>query len=1706
MQSNLSGYQNLLSSRKFGAPEEHQSRSILSIGFQAIHSASTVALSSNENDISRQHTFAWMMTYRVMLLAFLNHDSRLLTNLIQQEKEYSKQVNHLLDSSCATLAALAAYAASSPPPVSHVIMELTGTLGASDAALKRYALGVDEWRETMRTLKDAEEEVGNIMRDREILVTRLIKASKSQKGGARDSLLLSPQTFPSSSSLSLSTSGQNDSPSPPPSRPLSSSYSTSSKLAAAQTELQACEAHLASKERELEQKRSAAIRDGLGIRMKAMMDCGWAWNELGKEALRTLDQLRKSSDRLPQDEQFSRSDSRTIEGSRPFSDFSSIGPSQSVSQVNSMHNAPPPVSMAAVLNTGAFGEVQHGEDEHEPELLEHAQDEPQPSLNDQQVISDSSNGSSLSKLATPTTYKIETVTYAPAVPLFISGKDAAPPVPKKAESIKSDYSSIHVPPPHAIEGYTYGYPTAAPSESKEDVISPRSTPTTSPAPTPQRRSSFTSPPIISAFHTHKLERRITEEDVRRRSLGGTSQKSDDASDREDKLLQEGKLEVVENPRFMSEARRKEIEAEKEKEHEQAQRTAEAGVSRAPEAVQRQSSGTLDTGKQKPVIVDDDVERTPGKEKKRFAFFHSGKDTTPTKGAESRPPMRRAHDSDAHLSVSDAGKSTNTSPSKGGFFGGIKNLFAPRQLPSHPEPSSPSKLQDSPVLVERNDMSDSDEESPKQVLSKRRGLFSSRTHEEKRQKGWETRTDKNLREITRAGSFNEDLERRPYQSKGVGASTVASVGLGTPSTVPNVGAGVAQRNRTSSEVGTSTAPTVPGTVQGRKLKKRGPGAAGSPGIIASDNENYFETRPPPHSTPLSVPRAPTMPKIAPTARTATGPQWLLNEHRRSSSVDGTMGNRKSWTEDENGAMIVDLGRRRVASEVGAPGVAAQATAIAADNKPLKSAIRSPQPQARQYQQPHVHMQSQQPHYHPQPQTVSAAPKAAHVVANREYASDTGAAPSAQVPRKKSLTKKKPQAPESTVSTSALPPPVPASPLLSSLGPVVAATPPARRASVKSTAASTIPPPPAAAAAAGKKVTPPTVGGATVMPAGGKHPSGTLVSEPGWATQAHTQGGALSRNTSSASAGSAAARRKQTVLGQGMGTSGENRRTASLGPATGAPVVAPTSQHTKAASGGTLIQPLGPAASLMSIVEDVARVNREGWGRDAKVQKSVGGSQVPTGMIDVVKAPPPMGRKYYEALSDQKTTAQPTVPQVPIAPPATTTSRTGMFEVTAPKSVFEQREKLVQSTTMASTTPPAQPRPQVVSQPQYHPQPVGPGKVPLRSALRTSRSPSPVITTSRAQASASPKPLPPPVDGRLPWDGDNSSTPRFTKAEKGKAPVRGPPPPPDDESGDESNYETGDEMLDAQDAVGPDGRPKFVRRSSSGRRTQNAAPPPAVNGHAVGHEQADKPREAQLSHSAASTVVGQPRSVASPVLSENQEPRRRKSVRVSLQPTFSPSPPAIEYDDEEEQKLHAPWAFTAERPIERERQPLVLQAPAPVYPQPAQTIASSHVDMWADSDEEDQEYLKAKRLLSRAAKKEKDSLSNAFTRLNTMSDEEQQQHTQDPEPKLEDSNTTINIKVVSAAGEEVFFKIKRSTKLSKLQGAYASKVGKDVNSIRFLYDGTRINDDDTPATLDMEDNVHGVNPLQTIQIDMSFQPGIGNAAGLLKPFLPTARTPI
>lgn len=99
------------------------------------------------------------------------------------------------------------------------------------------------------------------------------------------------------------------------------------------------------------------------------------------------------------------------------------------------------------------------------------------------------------------------------------------------------------------------------------------------------------------------------------------------------------------------------------------------------------------------------------------------------------------------------------------------------------------------------------------------------------------------------------------------------------------------------------------------------------------------------------------------------------------------------------------------------------------------------------------------------------------------------------------------------------------------------------------------------------------------------------------------------------------------------------------------------------------------------------------------------------------------------------------------------------------------------------------------------------------------------------------------------------------------------------------------------------------------------------------------------------------------------RRRKSVRVSLKPTFSPSPPALDEDEDEIWKRSGRpepgsggandldddndydndhdkrngWKNGGARDRDRER------------------------DFWADSSDEDEEYSKARRMLTRTSKK-------------------------------------------------------------------------------------------------------------------------------------------
>jgi hypothetical protein len=58
--------------------------------------------------------------------------------------------------------------------------------------------------------------------------------------------------------------------------------------------------------------------------------------------------------------------------------------------------------------------------------------------------------------------------------------------------------------------------------------------------------------------------------------------------------------------------------------------------------------------------------------------------------------------------------------------------------------------------------------------------------------------------------------------------------------------------------------------------------------------------------------------------------------------------------------------------------------------------------------------------------------------------------------------------------------------------------------------------------------------------------------------------------------------------------------------------------------------------------------------------------------------------------------------------------------------------------------------------------------------------------------------------------------------------------------------------------------------------------------------------------------------------------------------------------------------------------------------------------------------------------------------------------------------LNIKVTDN-NNEVFFKIKRTTALKKLMDAFCERQGKAITSVRFLFDGSRVQPTDSPETV-------------------------------------------
>lgn len=71
---------------------------------------------------------------------------------------------------------------------------------------------------------------------------------------------------------------------------------------------------------------------------------------------------------------------------------------------------------------------------------------------------------------------------------------------------------------------------------------------------------------------------------------------------------------------------------------------------------------------------------------------------------------------------------------------------------------------------------------------------------------------------------------------------------------------------------------------------------------------------------------------------------------------------------------------------------------------------------------------------------------------------------------------------------------------------------------------------------------------------------------------------------------------------------------------------------------------------------------------------------------------------------------------------------------------------------------------------------------------------------------------------------------------------------------------------------------------------------------------------------------------------------------------------------------------------------------------------------------------------------------------------------PRPAPAPSTEHLNIKVTDN-NNEVFFKIKRTTQLKKLMDAFCERQGRQISTVRFLFDGTRVRPEDSPDTVSL-----------------------------------------
>ncbi|SHO76824.1 Uncharacterized protein MSYG_1163 [Malassezia sympodialis ATCC 42132] len=185
-------------------------------------------------------------------------DSRALQNLIKAEKEYVDDLLNATSSAFSAASSLHAWGLSETPDLGQATGHVSRMLENVVHAQKTYAYSLNQYRESLKDMLDREQSIRSIVRDRDILMNRVIKSS--QRKPTRWEMMKGEEEY-------------------------------QARIFDAQRELQACEQTLANEMASLVGVKRRTFKEALMMRAKTLGDMGAQMTDCARQILVYLDQF-----------------------------------------------------------------------------------------------------------------------------------------------------------------------------------------------------------------------------------------------------------------------------------------------------------------------------------------------------------------------------------------------------------------------------------------------------------------------------------------------------------------------------------------------------------------------------------------------------------------------------------------------------------------------------------------------------------------------------------------------------------------------------------------------------------------------------------------------------------------------------------------------------------------------------------------------------------------------------------------------------------------------------------------------------------------------------------------------------------------------------------------------------------------------------------------------------------------------------------------------------------------------------------------------------------------------------------------------------------------------------------------------------------------------------------------------------------------------